>query len=184
MPIIDRRNPESIRLGKHLRSVGDARWARDYLEAARLLVGHLGLDADDLRLNMSVPKSFTTWLLPVTINNRYVLAIQRNGADRVVGAIWGTEFRHIPHLRQRAVHIGRFDALRGEDALDPPCFVRFRDPRILIEDDEVREGWLAAARRELERASTSPYRRFHSHTVFRMVTEAEARERLLAEVWG
>lgn len=183
MPLIDRRDPETIRLGKHLHAMGTPRWAHDYLNAAQLLIERLELDTTDLRLNMSVPKRTSGFVLPVTINHRYVLAVERRAGERAFAAIWGPAFEHIPHLRECALRVGRFEPLAGEDVLDPPYFVRFRDPRDLLDDDELREGWLAAARLELERASASPYRRFHSPTVFRVVTEPAARERVMGEVW-
>lgn len=184
MPALDPRDPETVRLFKQVCALGDARWTRDYLAASRLLVDRLGLDTDDRRVNTSLRKSSAKWLLPITINHRYVLAAVRMGTERTVGAIWAAEFDKIPHIRRLAVHAGRFNPLRGEGVLDPPWFVRFRDPRVLLDNDELREGWLDAARRELERASVSPYRRHHSHTAFRFLTDEALQDRVLANVFG
>jgi len=45
----------------------------DHLAAARVLIGRLGLDADDRRANASLPGSSAIWLLPIAIDHRYVL---------------------------------------------------------------------------------------------------------------
>src|SRR5690606_36443131 len=76
----------------------------------------------------------------------------------------------------------RFSPHRGEDPLDTPWFVRFRHPRLLLEDDELRDGWLDAARLELERRSATPYHRHHSYTAFRMIAGATLQRRVLGEV--
>lgn len=174
--------PEIRRLVRHLRAIGDARWAEDYLAAARLLVDTLGLEVDDPRLCTSLPKSTAQWLLPITLNNRYVLAAERARPDRLIGVIWHPHFDKIPRLRRSAVRTWRFSPHRGEDPLDTPWFVRFRHPRLLLEDDELRDGWLDAARLELERRSASPYHRHHSYTAFRLIADAFFQRRVLGEV--
>lgn len=175
---------ETVRLIKQVRALGNARWARDYLAAARFLIDRLGLDPDDRRVNTSLPRRSAKWLLPITINHRYVLVAVRMGDERVAAAVWPAEFDKIPHIRRLAARAWRFDALRGEGALDPPWLVGFRDPWILLENHDLREGWLDAARCELERASASPYRRHHSDTAFQFLADGAMQDRVLANVFG
>ena len=184
MPPRGPRDPDIIRLLQQVRALGNPRWARRYLAAARLLIDRLGLDADDRRVNVSLPESSAIWLLPITINHRCVLVAVRMGGQRIAAAIWPAEFYKIPHIRRLAVIAWRFGPLRGEGPLDPPWLVGLRDPRVFLENHELREGWLAAARRELERASASPYRRHHSDTAFQFLTDGAMQDRVLANVFG
>lgn len=78
---------ETVRLIKQVRALGNARWARDYLAAARFLIDRLGLDPDDRRVNTSLPRRSAKWLLPITINHRYVLVAVRMGDERVAAAM-------------------------------------------------------------------------------------------------
>lgn len=174
---------ETVRLIKQVRALGNARWARDYLAAARFLIDRLGLDPDDRRVNTSLPRRSAKWLLPITINHRYVLVAVRMGDERVAAAVCLPSSTRFPTsgVWPRA---WRFDALRGEGALDPPWLVGFRDPWILLENHDLREGWLDAARCELERASASPYRRHHSDTAFQFLTDGAMQDRVLANVFG
>jgi len=49
-------------------------WADSYFDLMRELMEAMGVDKNDPRLVTSIPRSAGRWLLPVTINNRYVLA--------------------------------------------------------------------------------------------------------------
>lgn len=184
IPTLHPRDPETIRLFKHVRALPNARWTTDYLAAARILIDRPGVDTEDRRVNTSLPKSTARWLLPITLNHRYVLAAVRIGTVRMVGAIWAAEFDKIPHVRRLVVRAGRFNCLRGEGPLEPPCFVQLDNPRILLDNDDLREGWLEAAQRELDRAAVTPYRRHHSHTAFRFLTNQGLQDRVLASVFA
>lgn len=181
---IDHGDPALSRLVKQIRATGDSAWAEGYFELARVLLDELGLDSEDPRLNMSIPKNATRWVLPVTINNRYVLAVRREGSACSVGAIWASDFDRRAHLRPLTVGVGRYDALRGEDIFSVPFFLSITRPDPLAVTDELRGGWLSAAKYELERASASPFRRFHSEHAYRAVVDPQERTRLIAAAFA
>lgn len=182
--MVNERDPEVRQLLRHLRAIGDADRARDYLTAARLLIESLGLDSNDLRLNTSIPKSTSKWILPITINSRYVLTTERVDRQLLTTVIWGPLYDRIPRIQRLAVSIWRFSPHRGEDVLETPWLVGVENPAVLLNDEELREGWLEAVRRELERISASPYRRHHSHVAYRLIVDTEFRETLLKAVFG
>src|SRR5690625_5360973 len=157
-----RMDPEVERLHRHLNAIGDPAWIRDYLEAARLLIETLELCPFDPRLNASLPKDHAEYLLPITVNSRYVLATQRSRHGNMAAVIWDPLFDKLSEINSLAVRYSRFDPHRGEGIYDTPWFVRFSHPRVILEHDEIRRGWLETARYERERISASPYRRYHS----------------------
>jgi len=182
--MVNERDPEVRQLLRHLRAIGNAAWARDYLTAARLLIESLELDSSDLRLNTSIPKSTSRWILPITINSRYVLTTDRVDQQLLTTVIWGPLYDRIPRIQRLAVPVWRFSPHRGEDVLETPWLVGVEDPAVLLNDEELREGWLEAARRELERISASPYRKHHSHIAYRIIVDSKLQETLLEAVFG
>jgi len=134
-------------------------WIDGYFDLMKLLLETTGLTDDDPRLVTSMPQS--KWFLPVSINNRYVLAPQKRMDGFVIGIIYGPEFELLPELKASVESYGRFKPLRGESVMDVPFFVRVDNAKRIIESPEIRDGWLRAALREVTRAKSSPYRKYH-----------------------
>lgn len=149
-------------LGEIIASFDDRAWLDDYLHLVRALLDHLGVESGDKRLAMSIPKRRSGWLLPVSINNRYVVAAHRRAGQTVVGVIHTPDFESMEYAYEPAITFGRFDSLPGEAEDETPYFVCVPEPRIVLENPQFLGATLVAAERELSRASASCFRKFHS----------------------
>jgi hypothetical protein len=103
-----------------------------------LLIETTNLTKDDPRIVTSMPRS--KWFLPVSINNRYVLAPWQ-GEGVVIGIIYGPEFEAMPDLQKRAAISYRYKPLRGE-GIDTPFFIEFESSKDIFELSIIVDGWL------------------------------------------
>jgi hypothetical protein len=163
-------------LAERLAVVADKEWLVRYLDLVHLLISHLQIGVDDPRLAMTVPKAKNGWFLPVTINNRYVVAPFCRRGEQLLGVIFGPDFEQRDDIRNLVVRHGRFEALPGEASEATPFFLRIQDAESVLENPQFLQGWLDAAEHELHRASASPYRRFHSPAFFRLVADRTFRD--------
>lgn len=139
---------------------------------------------DDGRLVMSVPKD---GVLPITINQRYVLSALHHGRQ-VVGLMLPKGIR-IPTARRATMpnggnHVWSFKTWRDEASEEVPDFGYFEvvDPHALL---ALRDDWLFAVMRETERAwKLSGYRRFHVHAFHQAVVDKGYRNHLLDSVFN
>ncbi|HMF10932.1 MAG TPA: phospholipase D-like domain-containing protein [Gemmataceae bacterium] len=160
---------------------GSREWVEGYLDLVRLLLDELAMKSSDPRLAMSIWKKSGGRFLPVSINNRYVLAPENKNGERLIGIIFGHDPKRLIGMKDKVAWSDQFDPLRGEDSKQVPFFVRLRSAEDIIQDDEVRSGWLEAARCEIERARSSPYRRFHVPACYNLVADPAYRRRVLDE---
>ena len=171
------------RLIARLQQVGNRHWVEDYLRLQRDLLEALQIDGNDPRLVMSIPRDGKGWFLPISINNRYVLAPKRARNQSLIGIIYGENFDPDASNMTSVIDSGRFDDLPGEDPLRTPFFLRVRDTTDVFINDDLRTGWIAAARRELDRAKASPYRRFHQPECYRLAVDQSYQKSVLAEAF-
>jgi len=171
------------RLVEQVKIAPDARWMNDYFELMRVLINALGLPNGDPRLVTSIPRG-AKWFLPVSVNNRYVLAPKRQGGSLSISVILSPAFEPTPELEASISRIGRFDPLYGEDPAETPHFIGFDSAQRILESQEVRECWLDAARSEIQRAQSSPVHRFHQPVVYEAATDLDYRNRLLNEAFA
>jgi 5-methylcytosine-specific restriction protein A len=162
-------------LVERLRLAPDREWIDGYLDLIKLLIEATGLSNDDPRVVTSIPKK-REWFLPVSVNNRYILAPLRRKDRFLVGIIYGPEYEVVPGLAQRVVY--SYWPLRGEH-LDTPVFLGFDCPQIILEAADVREGWIAAALVEVQRARGSPYRVHHQPVVYEAAVNLDYRNEVL-----
>lgn len=167
-------------LVKHLRNAPNRVWIEQYLDLARELVEHTRLSDGDPRLVMSLPQS--TYFLPVTINNRYVLTPHRSRHDCFVGIIYGPELDVLPEICPEADRKGRFHHLFGEK-VETPFFLEFKDLMAVVLSDRIKEDWLSAAVTELNRADRSIYRKYHQTIVYRTVMDLRFRKEVLGRAF-
>ncbi len=144
--------------------------SHEYLDRAAGLLTRLGVGADDPRLCAGTPKG-ASWVLPVTLNQRYVLAARPSKGAVGFGLI----------LRDgdgRAEYAGglsesfAFRPFRGE--AEPPDWRRFED-LALLDDPGLAASWEAGAAYELARRSRSSFRKHHNGFFGELLTSAEAR---------
>ena len=143
-------------------SFEDGEWLDDHRQLVRILIDHLGIESGDPRLVMSIPKRRSGWLLPVSINNRYVVVAGRRAGENIVGVIHTPDFKEKDYFDDRGLTYGRFDPLKGEDEDETPYFIKVPSPHTVLRNPQFLGAVLAAAERELGRASASPYRKYHS----------------------
>ncbi len=167
----------SEQLVKRVRWAPSREWIDDYFDLMRILLETTGLTNEDARLVTSIPQSH--WFLPVSINNRYVLATRRKREQVLIGIICGPEFELLPEFQNKAVSYGRFKPLRGESSGDTPFFVRFKNAPQILKSLRLKESWLDAASLETQRAKSSPYRRFHQSIVYRTAIDLNYRKEIL-----
>jgi hypothetical protein len=127
--------------------------------------------------------SGSTIFLPVSINNRYVVTPYRGDGEDLIAIIFGPDFERRPGLRAKVVQSGRFQALRGEDSEKVPFFLMVESAEDVLRNEELRLGWLEAARSELDRARSSPYRRFHVPVYHRLAVDSAYRQSVLDKVF-
>ncbi len=163
---------------ERFRNAPNRKWVETYLDLAKLLIETTELREDDPRLVISMPKR--KWFLPVTINNRYVLACRK---DFVLIVIYGPEFEIMADLQTKVVDYGYFHPLPGENVADPPFLLYFEDIYAVPNSSEIIEGWLQAASIEVLRAKSSPYRKFHQPAVYESIVNLDYRTSLLNEAF-
>jgi 5-methylcytosine-specific restriction protein A len=168
-------------------------WINSYFDLTKRVLDITGLQNDDPRLVMSLSPNSTGWHFPLTINNRYVVAIrksQENGQTRLfVGLIFSFLAREIPQLQDHSDlnKQGQFRNLRGEYS-EPPFFLRFANlPELLYwleTSDRVYQCWSDALLTEVKRAKSSPYRQSHEPLMYKMAVDVNFRAMILDLVYA
>ena len=92
-------------------------------------------------------------------------------------------FKTTAELDAQAAFYGRFDPLRGESMFSTPFFVRFNTNSVAFIPEDFKAGWIRSALAELERASSSSYRKFHRPLVCEAAINIEYRKSLLDEAF-
>jgi 5-methylcytosine-specific restriction protein A len=148
------------------------------------------LKNDNPRLVMSLSPNSTGWHFPVSINNRYVVALRKKKENEkirlFVGSIFNFLARDIPQLQNNFFDVksgwGQFSNLRGEHS-EPPYFLRFANfPEFLYwldTSEQVYESWREALLAEVKRAKSSPYRKSHEPIMYKMAVDVNFRAEIL-----
>lgn len=176
-------------LVKRIKYSPSREWTNSYFDLVKRILDVTGLKNDNPRLVMSLSPNSTGWHFPVTINNRYVVALRKkkeNANTRLfVGSIFNFLARDIPQLQigfHSKGHWGQFSNLRGEYS-EPPYFLRFANfPEFLYwldTSEQVYESWREALLAEVERAKSSPYRKSHEPIMYRMAVDVNFRAEIL-----
>jgi len=163
-------------------------WANLYFDLVKQVLDITGLKNDDPRLTMSLPLNETNWHFPVSINFRYVIAMQKrkmDGQDKYfIGLIFASYCRAIPELsRNRHIEESwRCSNLRGEYA-EPPYFLRFDNLReavsLLASSGRVKNCWQDALIAEVNRAKASTFRKYHQPEFYKLVMDGNFRAEIL-----
>lgn len=169
------------RLLKNLRRFQTQAEATAYLDWAGDLLLALGLQNDDLRFHFN-PTGHTRYVLPLTINNRYIFSKGRDSGEQ---ATWWL-IHPGPHAQLEA-EVGEgqqfwsFAHRRHDPPKGPPRLVQYRVDFVRAHWDELFALVLSVARRELEacRGST-PCRLAHSSQAYALALDDATR----AEAWA
>jgi len=167
-------------------------WVNSYFELVNRIISFTGLNNDDPRLVISLSSSKSGWHFPVSINNRYVVALRKIKEDQkdklIVGLIFDNSANHIEQLKYNfnLNPDGQFRNLPGEKS-DPPYFLRFDNfPELLFlleSDSNINRSWHNALSVETTRAKSSPYRKFHEPLMYRMAVDINFRADILNMVY-
>jgi hypothetical protein len=196
---------EELALIKRVKRSPSREWIDRYFDLMESLISATDLENGDPRLVTSIPgrKYSVPMSLPVSTNNRYALAMDvghkhisshvvvdseymsKVQNDYVVGIIYGTEFDRLPEDFKMAevIYYGHFDSLVYEKTL-PPFFLRLKNPEHLLMPGPLRDGWISAARAEIERSKGSPYRRAHRPIVYKAAVNREYRKTVLDKAFS
>jgi len=158
---------------EHLRLSDDRKWTEKYFNLIEEVITITSLSSDNPRIVTSVARSNA--YLPVTINNRYVLASFRQSYDAVI--ICQRQF-----LDRLDLHTGvsyYFKQLSGEKAEhDIPPILVVIDNNLSI-PQELKEslyGWKRTLLIETGRAKSSPYKRYHNPYVYKAAVDKTYRK--------
>jgi len=154
-------------------------WAYSYLKLANELLSEVGLSNEDPRLLMSLPQAGT---LPITVNNRYALVAFRDEQSRTE-FILPSDAPEAETYVEEADYSGRFDPIYGEDEPETPWFVGFDGLPQQPVDDTFRKVWVQAVKDEMERATASPYKKYHEPVFYKAAQNRAYRERVIHEAF-
>lgn len=151
-----------------------AHWRRfpshDYLDRAAAFLSRLSVGPDDPRLCAGTPRG-ASWLMPITLNNRYVFAggSSRNGGFGLILRRFDPRATYAPLLSES------FSFKPFRDEIEPPDWRRFRELSQL-DDPELAQSWIDGAAYELSRRASSTFRKHHNGFLGALLTDAEARK--------
>lgn len=175
-------------LVKRIKYAPSREWVNSYFDLVKQVLDVTGLKDDNPRLTMSLSPNKTNWHFPVSINFRYVIALQKKKVDEktkyFVGLIFASYCRDIPEL-SRDRHIKQswqFSNLRGEKT-EPPYFLRFDNlyevASLLDSSEQIKQCWHDALIAEVNRAKASTFKKFHQPKVYKLVTDKNFRAEVL-----
>jgi len=178
---------------KRIKYAPSREWVNSYFELVKRVLTITGLESDNPRLVMSLSPNSTGWHFPVTINNRYVVALRkekRNEQTRLfVGLIFAEFSKEIPQLQHNldvSTH-WQFKNLPGEYS-EPPYFLRFDNFSELLywleTSEHVYQSWSEALFAEVKRAKSSPYRKSHEPLMYTMAVDVDFRAEILDMVFA
>ncbi len=176
------------RFAQKIKFAPSREWVNSYFDLVKHVLDVTGLENDNPRLAMSLSPRKTNWHFPVSINWRYVIAMQKKKVDgktnHFVGLIFAPYYRDISELsRDRHIKLRwQFDNLRGEKA-EPPVFLSFDNlyqaASLITSSELVRQCWRDALLAEISRAKASPVRKFHQPKVYKLITDKNFRSEIL-----
>jgi hypothetical protein len=198
---VDNEHQDShTKLVKRVSNAPDPEWIDSYFDLLDDLISVTGLSDDDPRLVTSLPQDSR---IPVSINNRYVLvAMRRAGSEgrgeyrrdynervqehnrwATTGFILGSDVDNIDELVELADYHFPFDPLSGEDESDTPHYVEYIGGPNRVVARNFKQVWLDAATQEVDRATSSPYKRHHESVVYEAARNQEYREKVIHEAF-
>lgn len=176
------------RLSQRIKTAPGREWTNSYFDLVKQVLDITDLTNDDPRLTMSLSPNKPSWFFPVSINNRYVIALQKRRIDGqakyFLGLIFASYCRYIPELcRDRHIEESwQFKNLPNEYS-EPPYFLRFDDLHeaisLISSSEQVRQCWHDALIAEVNRAKASPYRKYHQVKVYNLAIDKNFRAEIL-----
>lgn len=176
-------------LVKRIKYSPSREWSNSYFDLVKRILDVTGLKNDNPRLVMSLSPNSRGWHFPVTINNRYVVALRKkkeNDRSRLfVGLIFNFIARDIPQLQPNfSSKSGWWQFSNGRSSYsEPPYFLSFSNfPELLYwldTSEQVYQSCLEALLVEVKRAKSSPYRKSHEPIMYKMAVDVNFRAEIL-----
>ncbi|CQR50362.1 phospholipase D family protein [Haloferax massiliensis] len=155
-------------------------WAESFFDLLADVIFTWELENEDSRLVTSITRGDR---IAVSINNRYVLgAFPAN--EPAAGFIIEDDTENVEKLIETADEYMAFKALSGESADKTPHWVEYSGYPKRMLDRSFRRGWMNAISDELDRASGSPYQKYHEPLVYRMAVDEIYRKQILEETYN
>lgn len=155
-------------------------WADSFFDLLADVILTWELESDDPRLVTSIAQKDR---IAVSINNRYVLGAFP-ADEPSTGFIIDDRTKNVESLIEAADEYMAFEALSGESEDETPHWVEYRGYPKRMMNDSFRRGWMKAISDELNRASGSPYQRYHEPLVYQMALDEEYREQILRDAFN
>ncbi|MEW5803767.1 MAG: phospholipase D family protein [bacterium] len=172
------------KLVKYVQLASDSKWISNYFDLAKELIEFTGLASDDPRLVMSIPQYK---VLPITINQRYVLAASFEQEKPRTCFIVGAQFSQLPEFLAKAASTWRFKPFRGEKPEETPFEVWFvgGPDSIFLNDssNRLKGAWKDATLYELNRAKVSGFKKKHKSVVYEAVVNLDYRAEVLDDAF-
>lgn len=163
----------------YLKFAPNRKWLEDYLNLIKLLLNHCKLENGDKRLVMTTAHSNA--FLPVTINARYVLAIQRSPIRTM--AIYGYEdVMNQPDIKALITE-ETFSNGNRKITEPPPFCIRFHSSKDILNSALKKKHWLIAAHKEIAHGTKSPYSRYHNKLVYELAVNTDFRSKIIDSVF-
>lgn len=165
---------------QYVRAIPDgAQWVEEYFDLVRIVYEELGLEADDPRVALTMPRSGR--ILPLSINNRYSLFPKRDGRDVRFGVLVpdGTVD---PSKRWHGGEYGGWFSATPKDEESPPIVVTFPRPEMVQKPPVVR-AWRTGMARQLEYGRRSANRAYHSEAALQACLDIDYRRLILEKAY-
>jgi hypothetical protein len=174
------------KLVKYVQLASSQEWINNYFNLARELIEFTGLASDDSRLVMSIPQYK---VLPITINQRYVLAASFEHEKPLTGFIVGVQFGQLPEFLAKAANTWRFKPFRGEKPEETPyggLWFAGEPDSIFLNDssNKLKEAWKDAVLFEVNRARVSGFKKNHKSAVYEAAVNLNYRAEVLDEAFS
>lgn len=109
--------------------------------------------------------------------------MQEHNRWATTGFILGSDTTDIDELVELADYHFPFDPLSGEDETDTPHYVEYIGSPDRMLTREFKQAWLDSASREVDRATSSPYKRHHESVVYETARNHDYREKVIREAF-
>ncbi|GEM_PF-500144 len=169
------------RLLKYLRMAPDRRWIEGYFDLVREVIETSGLSSDDDRLVMTIR---TSRRLPVTINQRYVLAALWKDRSSV-GFSLSKEYPIPDILLDRKLYEEEgYEPRKKEPPAEVPRYVEFKLDHPSDVPADLKRVWKEVISREVGHGEGSSHRRYHQPLIYAMAMNPAVRRRVFDDAFG
>jgi len=146
-----------------LRSIHDPKAVDLFFQLLKILIEDLNLGPENPKLSLTVPRSQNRFV--VNLNARYAITLEQNGS---LGFLIEMEDFHRVQKIVRATSLFRFSKAKKAD----DYFLKYPTHQLTVPVlNSMVPMWLKACRNLEPKMSRSPYRKFHSNELYKLVLD-------------